>query len=258
MDRQHFNIEIAGLICEINCLYPSTYNYCEGFVSQGIPNIKIYISEEDIASEIEREKDNFFVCREFAGEEIKRIITKEINKNCLENVIVYRKIVEATLAFDTFFMHGAVIAINDKAFMFTAPSGTGKTTHIMQWIKNLKEAFVVNGDKPLIKISDKKVIACGTPWCGKENMSSNTMVPLNAIVLMERSDINQMEKISFAEAYPFLLQQTYLPDDAEKAKKTLNLLIQLYGKVQFYKFRFNNFADNCFQTAFDTLIGKMA
>ncbi len=258
MEQKHFTIKIAGLVCEINCLYPYTYYYCKGFISDGMPNIKVDITEEDIKREIERAKENFFVCRDFTGKENGRIITKEINENFLENVIVYRKIVEASIAFDTFFMHGAVIAVQDRSFMFTAPSGTGKTTHIMKWIKNTGDAFVVNGDKPLIKVFDKEVIACGTPWCGKENMGSNKMVPLKAIILMERSDINQMEEISFAQAYPFLLQQTYIPDNVEKAKKTLSLLAQLYGKVRIYQFKFNNFSDDCFQTAYDTLIRKMA
>ena len=51
-------------------------------------------------------------------------------------------------------MHGAVIRYKGKAYLFTAPSGTGKTTHIRQWLKKAEGTFVVNGDKPLIKVEN--------------------------------------------------------------------------------------------------------
>lgn len=64
-------------------------------------------------------------------------------------------------------MHGTVVDHNGQAYMFTAPSGTGKTTHAKLWLDNLPDAFIVNGDKPFIIAGDEQPKACGTPWAGK-------------------------------------------------------------------------------------------
>ena len=153
-------------------------------------------------------------------------------------------------------MHGAVIAYNNAAYMFTASSGTGKTTHIRKWLNNLPGAYVVNGDKPLIKITNAGAIACGTPWCGKEKFGKNCMVPMRAIVLMERGEDNIIQEISFGQAFTGLLQQTYMPKDVEKMKKTLALLSMLQGRVKFYRFLFNNKKDDSFEVAYNTIVDK--
>ena len=174
----------------------------------------------------------------------------------LETIIIYRKICNEMPLFNTFLMHGAVIAVGNESFMFAAKSGTGKTTHIKKWLENNKDAYVVNGDKPLIRITEDNVMACGTPWCGKEYLGNNVIVPLKSIVLMERGEDNRMEKITFKQAYLDLLQQTYLPPDADNARKTLSLLSQLDGKVDFWKFTFNNFKDDCFSISYHELCLK--
>ena len=256
-DRTCFNINIAGLEAEIHTVYESSYYFCKDYLSNGVPEIKVVVTQSDIQQEIEEGKTSFFTCVEYDGKQQKHVIVdKVINDSRIEINVVYRKLIEAAVEYNTIFMHGAVISVHNKGIMFTAQSGTGKTTHMMKWLQNLNEAFVVNGDKPLVKIQDNEVTAYGTPWCGKENLSTNTMVPLKTIVLMERSEDNHIEEISFGKAYSFLLQQTYIPHDSDKAKKTLALLAKLHNLVRIYRFQFNNFADDCFETAYNTLIGK--
>ena len=177
----------------------------------------------------------------------------------IETYALQRKVAESLISFSTFLMHGAVIAVDKQnSFMFTAKSGTGKTTHIRKWLENDPEAFVVNGDKPLIKVTDSEAIAYGTPWCGKEHLNTNIGVPLRAIVLMERSEDNEIEEISFSQAFPTLLQQTYRPADADKMRKTLSLLSALNGKMKFYRFRFNNLKPDAFRVSYEALTGKTA
>lgn len=256
-DRTHFCVNIAGLEIEIHTNYESSYFFCQDYLSNGVPVIKVEVTQSDVQQELDEEKRSFFTCVEYNGKQDKRIIVdKDVNVSRIETAIVYRKLIEAAVEYNTIFMHGAVISVHNKGIMFTAPSGTGKTTHMMKWLQNLDEAFVVNGDKPLVKIQDNEITAYGTPWCGKEKLATNTMVPLKSVVLMERSEENHIEEISFGKAYPFLLQQTYIPHDPDKAKKTLALLAKLYSQVRIYRFQFNNFADDCFETAYNTLIGN--
>lgn len=239
--KQHFCISLAGQSIAIDSEYSEVYYLCKEYECERIPDIHISISDQDISTE-QIYADN---------EQI------PYNASYLETLAVLRKISNEILAYDTFLMHGAVIGVGNNAYMFTAKSGTGKTTHIRKWLKNIEGSYVVNGDKPFIKITDTEVIACGTPWCGKENMSTNCMVPLRAIVFMERGEKNEMREISFSEGFPYLFQQTYQPDNEEKMKKTLKLISGMKGKVRLYRYIFDNMQDDAFDVSYGTLTGDM-
>ena len=257
-----FIISIAGINVEVAALSPRCRLLCRDYITENKPDFKVSITDSDIRYEAE-ELQSF---RKIFNKNI-NIVNKSSNTKGFVNLnndyylevsAIYRKIVEKALLYDLFLMHGAVIALENDAFMFSAPSGTGKTTHIRKWLQNIEGAYVVNGDKPLIKITGSKAIACGTPWSGNEHLNTNTMVPLKAIVLMFRSDANYIQEISFAQAYPLLLQQTYIPASRKKAIKTLKLIAQLQGKVHFFQFYFNNFKDDCFSVAHRTLIKEVS
>ena len=238
INYKHFVVKIAGLNIEINTLSPGTLGYCIDYLSAEKPNICICVTEQDLKSEIDNKKSH----------------KRYINEPYLETIAVYRKIVESVLEFDIMLFHGAVIAINNQAIMFSGASGVGKTTHIVKWLKEIDCAYVINGDKPLVKITDKDAIACGTPWSGKERFNTNTMVPLKDIVFLERNNENQIIKMSFADAYPYIIKQTYLPNDVKKAKKTLSLISGLNQKVSFWLFKCNNLKEDCFSVAYNSLI----
>lgn len=254
-DPCQFNIKIAGVVVEIKALYPSTYFLCRDYLSDESPMIHVSTTKEEIYREIQKSGKFFYTCKEFAGSEKERNTSREINESVAEPIVIYRKIIEELLAFDILFMHGAAVGVGDRAFLFTAPSGTGKTTHIMKWKEHSDNTYIVNGDKPLLRITDRGVEACGTPWCGKEYYGENMIVPLKAIVLMERKEENHIEEVPFCQAYTYLLRQIHLPDEAEKARKTIKLLSILGEKMRFFRFRFNNFSDDCFDISYNTLRG---
>ena len=237
-EEKNFCLAVAGHSFYIHTLYEETWHLCGKYIVEGPTEKEIYITEEDI--EEERKKTN--------------PIDVNLQNDYLETLAVYRKIAEAILEYDTFLMHGAVVAYENSAYMFTATSGTGKTTHIRLWLKNLKDAYVVNGDKPLIRMTGDEAIACGTPWQGKEKLGGNCMVPLKAIVLMERGENNKIEEITFEKALSFLLRQTYMPEDVEKMKKTLALVAKLKDGVKFYKYVFNNMKDDAFEVAYGMIV----
>lgn len=235
--ERHFCVSLAGRVVAIDSFYNQVYSLCSDYLCDLPPEIRISITEKDLMYEREESKKSGFFSR----------------NDYLETLAVYRKICEEMLFFNTFLMHGAVVASGNSAYMFTAESGTGKTTHIKKWLNCLENAYVVNGDKPLIRMTETEAVACGTPWCGKEQMGTNTMVPLKAIVIMERGENNEMAKLTYREAFPFILQQTYQPAGTEQKKKTLHLLSQLKGKVHFYRFVFNNMKEDAFDVAYQTL-----
>ena len=97
-------------------------------------------------------------------------------------------------------------------------------------------------------------MACGTPWAGNEGMNTNTMKQLKSIVFMKRSKENSIEEISFARAYPYILQQTYIPKEANKAEHVLKTISSMYENVSFYLFHCNNFASDCLQVSYNALV----
>ena len=157
------------------------------------------------------------------------------------------------LAYDTFLMHGAVAAVGERAWMFTAPSGTGKTTHVRLWLEHVPGAYVVNGDKPLIRVG-RDVTAFGTPWAGKEGLERNIGVPLSGIVLLERGAANRIEPVSFSEALPELVRQTYRPKERAACEGSLRLLSCLRGRVPIWRLRCNREPEAA-RLAYQTLSG---
>ena len=233
-----FNISLAGYVIRIQTTYANVYSMCKDYLVDQLPDFHIYISEEDIA---------------FERAEAKRINSSPTD-GYLETLAVYRKISEMMLPYNVFLMHGAVVSVKERAYMFTASSGTGKTTHVKKWIEKNDNAIIVNGDKPLIKVTENGVLACGTPWSGKEQLQTNKMVLLDSIVLMQRGEDNHIEEISYNQAFVFILQQTYRPKDSLKMKKTLELLCELKEKVRFFRFTFNNYKEDSFDIAYQALV----
>lgn len=135
-------------------------------------------------------------------------------------------------------MHGSVVAVGDNAVMFTAPSGTGKTTHTRLWLDHIPGAYVVNGDKPLLNVGEN-ITAFGTPWSGKENMNRNCCATLKAICLLERSESNSIEAVRFMQVWQQLMKQFYLPQDPVLMEKTMRLIDSICKQVPIYRLRCN-------------------
>ena len=158
----------------------------------------------------------------------------------VEFLEIYRMICDFVVANGGMLMHGAVIKYDSAAYMFTAPSGTGKTTHIRQW----KELYgdkvqIINGDKPLIRYLDGEFIAYGTPWCGKEHYNVNTKAPLKGIVLLSRGEENSIEAINPEKLNKFLLKQVYMPKSREGILNTLDFADKLFTTVPLYSLKCN-------------------
>ena len=164
----------------------------------------------------------------------------KIKKEYLETLAIYRKIATKMLDYDIFLFHGSVIAVDGIGYLFTAKSGTGKSTHAGLWRKLFGErAVMINDDKPLIKITDQSVLAYGTPWDGKHHLSSNTGVPLKALCILTRSEINEITAVEKRDIMPILCQQTYRPSEPTALMKTLSLVDRLGKNVKLYRLSCN-------------------
>lgn len=222
-----FSIKLADCNIGIDCMFLSTKDFCQDYLTEETPVFSVKIQPEDIS--FEREKS-------IREDEAEGIPVRYFSDEYLETLAVYRKIAERILEFDTLLFHGSAIAVDDTGYLFTAKSGTGKSTHTRLWRELFgKRAVMVNDDKPLLKVTDTGITAYGTPWNGKHRLSNNISVPLKAICLLERSEVNHIEPVSVNAAFPMLLQQCYRPADAPAMQKTLYLLERLGKSVKLYK-----------------------
>ena len=142
-----------------------------------------------------------------------------------ESIVAYRKIAARLPEFDAFLFHGSVIEYKELAYIITANSGVGKTTHTRLWLKEFcGEVDIVNGDKPIIRFIDGIPFACGTPWQGKENYGKNTMRKLAGIAFLSRGEKNIAGEISPSTAVLRFMKQIYIPKQSANATaKTMML-----------------------------------
>lgn len=224
-----FTIGIAGKNILIRALYEYAKEYCQKYLSDGEPDFVVEITPADV--EFERVKSE----QEYEMEGLPPV---DFQPEYLETLAIYRKIAEKMLDFNAFLFHGSALAVDGKGFLFTAKSGTGKSTHTFIWKGALADRCVmVNDDKPLLLVTEDGVWVCGTPWDGKHRRSTNIMVPLRGLAILERGKENEITPVESTEALPLLLQQTYRPSNPVALAKTLNLLEQAMAKVPLYRLK---------------------
>ena len=135
-----------------------------------------------------------------------------------------------------FLLHASAVVVDGVAYCFSAPSGTGKSTHTSLWLKEFadKGAFIINDDKPAIKLVDGVPMVYGTPFSGKYDISVNTSVPLKALCFIERSETNSIRRISPLNAVSLVLDQTLRPTEEKLMDKLLDNLETVVTKVPAY------------------------
>ena len=137
--RVSFRIALAGQVIGVSALYEQTRTFCKNYLTDAPASFEVAVTPADIA--FEREKND----REAA---VEGHAPGNFSDEYLETLALYRKIVERLLEWDTLLFHGSCISVDSKAYLFTAKSGTGKSTHTQLWKKWFGErAVFINDDK---------------------------------------------------------------------------------------------------------------
>lgn len=204
-----FRMKIAQKTFEIKNRYPYIEKLCASYSTTAAPEYVIEVTPEEIARE---------------GTE-----DGSWSMEYLESLAVYRRICELLLEENIVLFHCSAIELEGKAYLFTAPSGTGKSTHTRLWRKVFGgRVNMINDDKPLLHISpNREVTVYGTPYAGKEGLQTNTSAPVEAIVILHQAKENSIKELDGKEAYPMLLNQTYRKKDPAGMIKTMELVGQL-------------------------------
>ena len=236
--------KIAGITVLIESIYERIHRMSVDYLTSGIPEYFIKTTEEDI----EKERNLS------AQEDIER--GREVRAfppDYLETLAVYRLFVEKVTGKDVILFHSTAIEANGKAYLFTAPSGTGKSTHAALWRRVYGEwVRIINDDKPLIRFEGGKATVYGTPWNGKHRLGANISAPVSGICFLNRGTENRIQRISGGEALPGLLGQTYRPEDPESMAAVLKLLVKLCSDVPMWRL-WCNMEDSAAKLSYETM-----
>lgn len=229
-----FIIRLAELNICIENKYPFIERQCREFLCHDCvtPDFSVSVSDEQIREE------------QTLG---------DFSAGYCESICIYRAICEKMAEHNVFLLHSSVLEVDGYAYAFTAKSGVGKSTHTALWLKNIPNARVLNGDKPLYRLeTDGSLTVFGTPWNGKENWGENISAPLRAICFIERGAVNSIRRATELETITRLMHQLYLRGDRAAIDRQLGLMDALVRAVPYYVLACN-ISDEAALLAFDTM-----
>lgn len=240
MELTSFNVEFAGIPIHISNVSSWLRDFCAGYITERQHVFSVSVSEEDIAAEA--------VMAESGATE-----------TLCEIAALHRKISEEMPKYGRFLVHGAAITYGDDAYLFCAPSGTGKSTHISLWKKYLGHGVdIINGDKPFLSLENGGTEECvrvhGSPWAGKELWQKNRSAPLRGICIISRGGENAIRRLDAAECIDALMRQIYIPQDTKSAEATLTLTDSLLRTVPVYRL-WCDMSEDAVKCSFEALTG---
>ncbi len=219
---EDFIIGLAGVSVRIRCRSPRNRLFLEDYITSGEPRFTVEPTQEDI----ERIRSDF--ARKDQEEGNGGFIRSE---TFLENNAIHAILAERMVAEGVLLIHGSALCMDGQAVIFTAASGTGKSTHTRLWREVFgSRVWMINDDKPMINTREMRVY--GTPWDGKHHLSRNASAPLKAIVELKRSSTNRIAPMSKAGAVSLLMKHAYVSRDPVTMGKILTLEEHLLGAVE--------------------------
>lgn len=220
---QSIVVKLAGVNINIKCNYESTIDRFQDFITNDTPSIRVNISQERVISEkrclLEQYPEDIITCHE-----------AEFNA-------IYRDLSELLLERGVFVYHGVLVEKDNIGYLFTSPSGVGKTTHALFWIKTFgHNACIVNGDKPLLRMTSEGVRGFGSPWKGKENFGNNGSVPLKFICHLSRGKRTSIREITSKEsALDWLINGVMLKNRTQRIPEVIHKLNVMLPFVSLYE-----------------------
>ncbi len=149
----------------------------------------------------------------------------------MERVTLQKLVNEKLSAYHVVTFHSSAIAVDGEAYLFTAPSGTGKSTHARLWREVLgARAVMINDDKPMLRLNaDGSVTVFGTPWNGKHGIGNNIAAPLKCVCVLSQAKDNRMERLQEKDLFHTLFIQTYMKTNlqdmpAESMKRIMEVM----------------------------------
>lgn len=133
-----------------------------------------------------------------------------------------------------FILHSSFISWQNNGILFTAPSGTGKSTQADLW-KKYEDADIYNGDRTIIRKIDGKYYGFGSPYAGSSGIYRNESAPIKAIVVIEQGPDNVIRRLRGREAFLPLFRETLMNTwNKEYMEKMTDLLMDAACQIPVY------------------------
>jgi hypothetical protein len=216
------NYKIADLIVHMDCK-------SEMLLSRGKP----YEVSDDLTPDI----DIFLT-----EKKIKYYLDKypAMNQNEWEYMLYGSSFYNEITAYNGMLLHASGVVVDGKAYLFSAPCGTGKSTHTSLWLKLFGDrAFIINDDKPAIRIIDGKPYVYGTPFSGKHDISKNVRAELGGICFISQSPENEISLMDSGAVIVAVMEQTVRNLSMENMDKMLTVLDDVLRSVKVYSLKCN-------------------
>ena len=230
--------DIAGLRIFIDNKHPYTDKFCKKYLSEDQE------SSFDLTANITQE--------EFLEE---KNSSPKFSDGYIENICLYRSICRQIPLFNRFLLHAAVLDYQGKGYAFLGRSGTGKSTHTGLWLKHIREAKIVNGDKPILEYSNEQFIVHGTPWMGKEGLGEKSQTPLCGLCFLEQAKENSIQRLTPSEMSARLFTQILLPEEEESVVLTLDLIDKMIMQVPAFLLKCT-ISEEAVQMSYENLTGN--
>jgi len=143
-------------------------------------------------------------------------------------------------------LHASAIEYGHEAILFSAPSGTGKSTQARLWKTVYPQVETINDDKPLLKVEHGQVYVYGSPWSGKDLVNQNAKVPLKAIVFLRQEGNNTIYPLTTQQKIIELYRNTYRPRISKLAEINLSMMNQILPIVVIISYGCNMTLDAVF------------
>ena len=153
-------------------------------------------------------------------------------------------------------IHASAVMLEGQAYLFSAHSGTGKSTHTGLWRQYFGErAVILNDDKPALRQEPDGLWVYGTPFSGKTDLNVNERAPLKAICMLEQGPHNRIRRLSPADALPLLIQQTIRPAVPRRMNALLERLDEILRHIPVYHMACT-ISEEAVKTSYEAMSGQ--
>lgn len=133
-----------------------------------------------------------------------------------------------------FLLHSSLIRYQNKAILFSAPCGVGKSTQADLW-NRFRSAEILNGDRAGVRFSNHFWCAYGMPFAGTSGIYQNASAPIAAVVTLDQGPENLIQRLRPMEAIRRLLMECSCRRwDSEFMNRMLDLLLKFVSLVPVY------------------------
>lgn len=190
MENNVLKIDGGGTNITYSLVYEDTRKYFRGYAVAKSAQIIIQVT------------------REYMQKNIWLVNGEDVENSLLEFHCLMLATGTKILADRRALFHGAAFLWNGLAWIITAPSGTGKTTQLRNWLQILgHDVRTINGDKPFMECRDDGTVwVYSSPWRGKEGYGHPGMcAKLGGIILLEQGKENKITRMTQSDAVVPLL-----------------------------------------------------